>query len=153
MLKLHTLINKCWHRSPNISLIQKGRNRTKIFLTIAFNHYLENYLFNCQKFGKQKAILLPVICKRSFQVSASFARKKVHCMPIITALHLRETMSKFRSKRTFRSSPRKESLMTCSLFLGYFEFGKSLFVKLNCSLVDLSSRLEETQPVQWLKHR
>ena len=66
-------------------------------------------------------------------------------MPIITALHLRETMSKFRSKRTFRSSPRKESIMACSLFLGYFEFDNSLFVKLNCSLVDLSSRLEETR--------
>ena len=58
-------------------------------------------------------------------------------MPIITVMHLRETMSKFR----------------LAAFLGYFEFDNSLFVKLNCSLVDLSSSLEETQPVQWLKHR
>ena len=33
----------------------------------------------------KRPFFLLVICKRSFQVSALFVRKKVHCMPIITA--------------------------------------------------------------------
>ena len=32
-------------------------------------------------------------------------------MPIVTALHLREIMSKLIRKRKFRSAPRKESIM------------------------------------------
>ena len=62
--------------------IQKGRNRTKMFLTIAFNHYLENYLFNFQKFGKQKAIFLPVIYVNDLSklVRHSQGRRYIVCL-------------------------------------------------------------------------
>ena len=37
-LKLHTLMSKCWHRSPNTFLIQKGRNTINLFL----NYYKQS---------------------------------------------------------------------------------------------------------------
>ena len=54
-LKLHTLMSKCWHRSPNTFLIQKGRNTTIFFLNYYKQSLSRDYLFNSQKFNKQKA--------------------------------------------------------------------------------------------------
>ena len=132
MLKFYTLISKYWHRSPNIFLIQKGRNTTNLIIlellqTITIKRIICSFLKNLVS---KRPFFLLVKCKRSFQVSASFVRKKVHCMPIITALHLREIMSKFRRKRKVRSAPGKESIMAWSI-LGSFEFDNSLLVTLH----------------------
>ena len=37
-LKFHTLMSKCWHRSPYTFLIQKERNTTNLFL----NYYKQS---------------------------------------------------------------------------------------------------------------
>ena len=80
----------------------------ELFQTITIKRIICSFLKNLVS---KRPFFLLVKCKRSFQVSASFVRKKVHCMPIITALHLREIMSKFRRKRKFRSAPGKESII------------------------------------------
>lgn len=122
----------------------------ELLQTITIKRIICSFLKNLVS---KRPFFLLVKCKRSFQVSASFVRKKVHCMPIITALHLREIMSKFRRKRKFRSAPGKESIMAWSI-LGSFEFDNISLVIFDKNLTKFYAKVrkkieENTKPTHF----